>query len=360
MGIPTPVYADRYSGWAEVTKLKSGSFDTVQKHLMAWFTTFGVPDEISTDGGPPFNSSKYDGFLKSWGIKKRLSSAHYPQSNGRAEAAVKSIKRILRGNLNPLTGEVDTHKAACAIMSHRNTPNRDTDLSPAEMIFGQKIRDHLPNKFRSKRKEWNIIPQKIDADSPAKKESDSRRILPSLTEDDRVMVQNQTGNRPKKWSKSGTIIKVMPHRQYKVLLDGSNRVTLRNRRFLRKIIPSTHDKSTFLKHRNPTNASLPYPRPSHKRFSTYRPPKKSDTTIGEHPTDKFIAPQPITVPSIENTSPMRPQSPIVNIPTTTTNVENITLQPTASPPATPTFETVNSPRRSKRQRTQTKRLIEEV
>ena len=51
------VYADRYSGWTEVVKLKDGTFRSIQKHFMVWFATHGAPDEISSDGGSPFNSS---------------------------------------------------------------------------------------------------------------------------------------------------------------------------------------------------------------------------------------------------------------------------------------------------------------
>ena len=66
--------------------------------------------EIASDGGPPFNSAGYNIFLKTWKIRKRLSSAYYPQSNGRAEVAVKSMKRILLGNVDEKTGDTDTEK----------------------------------------------------------------------------------------------------------------------------------------------------------------------------------------------------------------------------------------------------------
>jgi hypothetical protein len=58
--------------------LKDGTFRSIEKNFMTWFATHGVPDEISSDGGPPFNSSDYSELLRSWKISKRLSSAHYP------------------------------------------------------------------------------------------------------------------------------------------------------------------------------------------------------------------------------------------------------------------------------------------
>ena len=164
------VYADRYSGWVEGAKLSKGTFQVVRRYLLNWFTTFGVPEEIGTDGGPPFNSAEYNEFLKTWGIRKRLSSAHYPQSNGRAEAAVKSIKRILQGNISKVNGDLNTEKAACVIMAHRNTPDQETGISPSVSLFGYSIRDHLPNQYRNLRSEWQEI-------ADAREQAHARRQL---------------------------------------------------------------------------------------------------------------------------------------------------------------------------------------
>ena len=55
---------------------------------------------------------------------------------------------------------------------------------------------------------------------------------------DCVRVQNQTGPHPLKWDKTGIIIEVRQFDQYVVKVDGSGRVTLRNKKFLRKYIPA--------------------------------------------------------------------------------------------------------------------------
>ena len=54
---------------------------------------------------------------------------------------------------------------------------------------------------------------------------------------DRVMFQNQSGRFPKKWDKSGVVIEKKGNDQHVVKVDGSGRLTLRNRRFLRKYKP---------------------------------------------------------------------------------------------------------------------------
>ena len=234
------VYADRYTGWVEGTSLKSSTFKSVRQCLITWFSTFGVPEEIATDGGPPFNSCDFDAFLKKWNVRRRLSSAYYPQSNGRAEAAVKSIKRILTGNINKSTGQVDTDRAACAIMGHRNTPNQETGISPAIALYGYAIRDHLPNHHRTICRVWEEI---IDVREQAlakrhiRPHTQSSRALRPLQAGDTVSIQNQSGNRPLKWNNTGIIVDVLPYRQHRVLVDGSRRATLRNRRFLRRIEP---------------------------------------------------------------------------------------------------------------------------
>ena len=56
-----------------------------------------------------------------------------------------------------------------------------------------------------------------------------------LVPGDRVLVQNQSGTKPKRWDRSGVVVEVKPHGQHLVRVDGSRRVTLRNRQFLRRV-----------------------------------------------------------------------------------------------------------------------------
>ena len=67
--------------------------------------------------------------------------------------------------------------------------------------------------------------------------SEHGKNLPDLKIGDSVLVQNQLGNEPRRWKRRGKIVEVMPFRQYKVMLDGSRRITLRKRKFVRKYQP---------------------------------------------------------------------------------------------------------------------------
>ena len=51
-----------------------------------------------------------------------------------------------------------------------------------------------------------------------------------------VAVQNQTGRFPKKWDKTGVVMENMDHDKVLVRMDGSRRLTTRNRRFVKQIL----------------------------------------------------------------------------------------------------------------------------
>ena len=57
--------------------------------------------------------------------------------------AVKQVKRLLRDNVGQ-SGTLDTAKFSRALLTMRNTPDRDTRKSPAQVLFGRQLRDFLP------------------------------------------------------------------------------------------------------------------------------------------------------------------------------------------------------------------------
>ena len=247
------VTVDRLSGWSEVAQIKAQSGSSGAKGLCQalrqLFATFGVPEEISSDGGPEFTAGESKDFYQRWGVKHRISSAYHPQSNGRAELAVKITKRLLENNTGP-NGELNTDKVVCALLQQRNTPDRDCGLSPAEIIFGHPLRDGLPQINKSEvihnngdlRPEWREAWQlKEDAirsrlvKNCERLEAHSKELEP-LREGDSVLIQNQIPSSPrsKKWDRQGIVIATGDNDQYLVKVEGSGRLTLRNRRFLRR------------------------------------------------------------------------------------------------------------------------------
>ena len=66
------VSVDRFSNWPEVKQIKRSANNVgtagLIKALKHLFAGFGVPAELSSDGGPEFKSTALDDFLHRWGV----------------------------------------------------------------------------------------------------------------------------------------------------------------------------------------------------------------------------------------------------------------------------------------------------
>jgi len=69
---------------------------TVIKKLKCHFARQGIPDIVISDNGPQFACEKFTNFANEWGFEHRPGSPEHQQTNGKAEAAVKDAKRLLR------------------------------------------------------------------------------------------------------------------------------------------------------------------------------------------------------------------------------------------------------------------------
>lgn len=248
------VAADRLSGWTEQQRIRVGTTESgatgLCNALRRLFVTFGVPVELSSDGGPEFASRVTESFLKRWGVRHRTSSAYHPSSNGRAELAVKSTKRLLMENVGP-NGCLENDRMVRALLTQRNTPDPGCKLSPAQILLGRNLKDSLPFIRKDVMSYNNPQISNLWRETWSKKEDALRsryvktmenlnehsKSLPSLKCGDRVLIQNQCGHFPNKWGKSGVIVEVKDFHQYVVKVDGSGRLTLRNRQFLRRYQP---------------------------------------------------------------------------------------------------------------------------
>ena len=114
------VIVDRYSNWPIVDKSKEGAAGLITS-LRKTFITFGISEELTSDGGPEFSASQTEKFLKNWGVYHRTSSVAYPHSNCRAEVAVKTVKRLLIDNTGPqeLLTLTPSTEPCCNIGTHQ-------------------------------------------------------------------------------------------------------------------------------------------------------------------------------------------------------------------------------------------------
>ena len=116
----------------------------------------------------------------------------------RAESAVISAKRIVLDN-SKSDGSSDLDNVARALMQHRNTPDSEYGISPAQMVFGRPIRDFLlvrPGDFSPSevwiddREKRELAMRKRFVRGLERWSAHTRDLLP-LSPGSRVMILNQ-------------------------------------------------------------------------------------------------------------------------------------------------------------------------
>ena len=252
------VYVDRLRERSTVDRWKGRdptSADVI-KVVRKNFRDLGVPVRFRSDGGPQFKSLEFAKFLDKWKVQHVMSTPHFPQSNGHAEAAAKAMKALISRSTSD--GQLDSDEFAAAMLEYRNTP-RAHGLSPAEILFGHPVRSLVPalrTAFAPRWREVEALPTRIAKETEKVKKSYDKnaKTLPPLNPGTTVRVQDPQS---KQWSKRGTLVSTRiamsvaehgTHRDFKIRLE-NGRIYWRNRRYIRPCLPEAtqcsaeHDES---------------------------------------------------------------------------------------------------------------------
>ena len=127
---------DCYSGYAWLAALTGTHTAKITAELAKIVKSFGWPKSIRTDGGPQFRQ-EFANFCKSNSVQHELASAHNPESNGLAEAAVKNLKAIVTRT------HAEKANLEEAIAAWRNMARAD-GISPSQLFFNRLPRQKLP------------------------------------------------------------------------------------------------------------------------------------------------------------------------------------------------------------------------
>ena len=81
-----------------------------------------------SDNGPQYSAKAFEKFAREYGFEHQTSSTKYPQANGAAERAIKTVKQLLKKNKDPYL----------ALVTYRNMP-LENGYSSAELLMGRNL-----------------------------------------------------------------------------------------------------------------------------------------------------------------------------------------------------------------------------
>ena len=221
------IITDYFSFFTEVHDLKKNARATpVIKEMKKTFSQFGTPVEVVSDGGSQFKCKAFEDFSKEWAFQHTVSSPTHAQSTGKAEAAVKNVKNLLKK-----CGSVNHDEFWKGMLAIRNTP-LSCGKSPAQLLFGRPLHDFLP-RFPNPEEEFLTPTTRgkiLRAKNKEKLYYDQHaKVLPPLQPGSRVAIRSRVDS---DWSLLGTVLEIRPNRTFAVQTDRGS-VLIRNRKYLK-------------------------------------------------------------------------------------------------------------------------------
>ncbi len=141
------VIMDCYSRFPEVEIVTSISAKSAIPRLDSEFARHGVPSQVISDNGPPFQSNGFHRYMLAMGIQHTTSSPLWPQGNAEVEAFMKPLGKAIRtANVEGRPWGQELFKF---LLTYRSTPHSTTKIPPAQLLYNQEIRGKLPSLPRN-------------------------------------------------------------------------------------------------------------------------------------------------------------------------------------------------------------------
>ena len=141
------VVTDEYSRYPVVQVIRTTSAKAIIPKLAEIFSMLGLPDELKSDNGPPFNSRELADFAKRMGFKHRKITPMWPRANGLVERFMQTIEKSIR--IAQASGHNWKEELQITLMNYRASPHQTTGKSPAELLLGRPMKTKLPSLGRT-------------------------------------------------------------------------------------------------------------------------------------------------------------------------------------------------------------------
>ena len=145
------ILVDAHTKWVEICKVSGTTSKETIARLQHMFTQFGLPVSLVSDNGPCFTSQEFKTFTNNCGVKHLTTAVYKPATNGLAERMVQTFKKALTASGDPLQLTLDKF-----LFNYRMTPHSTTGRSPAELMFGRKLRTRFDMLWPSENLETRV------------------------------------------------------------------------------------------------------------------------------------------------------------------------------------------------------------
>ena len=165
------VVQDLKSRFPIVFEVTTTASEYVIPKLEDLLSLIGIPEEIMSDNGPPFNGRAFAEFAEFMGFRHRKITPEHPQANGMAEKFMVSLGKVIRNAV--AEGKDWRSELQAFLRSYRATPHRTTGVSPNEALFGKCRTSRLPqiDSPNPKAREKELLEQLQRLNDQRKKET---------------------------------------------------------------------------------------------------------------------------------------------------------------------------------------------
>ena len=132
------VVVDYYSRFYEVDTTTA----KIVNALGNMFSRYGLPRSITSDNSPQFSSEEFKEYLIENGINHRLVTPLHPAANGEVERQNISVMKRIR--ITHAQSQDWKKEIRSYMFAYRTTPHSTKGVSPAELMFGRKLKTKLP------------------------------------------------------------------------------------------------------------------------------------------------------------------------------------------------------------------------
>ena len=227
------------TGFMQAYKTANKGTNEAVKGLRQWGSQYGMPYIAKSDGGPGFREA-WKEELKKLGVYVKHSSAYNPQSMGLVERSVRTLKEILKKNVN--LSQLQLAEIVFAV----NSRNQGEQGSAITRFLGRGVRGNLPNSL-DRNVQWQEQVEKRGEIRQKRVEKKGRSVgkLEIFEIGELVKLQNL---KTKQWDTDGKILNVRVSADDTIVsydIESSGNITTRHRKYIMKL-PTQADSADGL------------------------------------------------------------------------------------------------------------------